>query len=301
MSVPTRLSVLLFNALLSFAAIQPLSASLLWSRSLPVEGFFNPEDNSGTMLTSGYFTSPAGLGEPLNAIISANSDAAVLKDQEVDGGLRNYFLSVGFSAECLGQHLGDHQAANLGDGLGDRNETAVIRYNYGDPALGSCKETVQGGNHFRYWVQNGSDANRFVSFCKWYSFADRCAVVPFSWRKDYIVGNITGSAIPTSALTNTTTYDGTTNFGNYTYHTDIAYTGGLLQNSSNGINHFASVGGGPNNITAIDGLVAVLTVKITGRPASRVSSGAWILSPYQHPWTFFFISLPLFGLGLDLI
>lgn len=39
-------------------------------------------------------TFPAGLGEPLNVIISANSDAEVLKDQEDDGGLRNYFLYV---------------------------------------------------------------------------------------------------------------------------------------------------------------------------------------------------------------
>ena len=41
------------------------------------------------------------------------------------------------------------------------NETAVIRYNYQDPALGTCKETVQGGNHFRYWTQSGSSANRY--------------------------------------------------------------------------------------------------------------------------------------------
>lgn len=39
-------------------------------------------------------TFPAGLGEPLNAIITADSDSDVLKDQETDGGLRNYFLYV---------------------------------------------------------------------------------------------------------------------------------------------------------------------------------------------------------------
>ena len=37
-------------------------------------------------------TTPAGLGEPLNVIITGNSDPDVLKDQETDGGLRNYFL-----------------------------------------------------------------------------------------------------------------------------------------------------------------------------------------------------------------
>lgn len=40
------------------------------------------------------------------------------------------------------------------------NETAVIRWNYGDPQLGSCKETIEGGSHFRYWVQDGKEANR---------------------------------------------------------------------------------------------------------------------------------------------
>ena len=43
-------------------------------------------------------------------------------------------------------------------------ETAVIRWDYGDPALGSCKETIEGGNHFRYWVQNGPNANRCVEY-----------------------------------------------------------------------------------------------------------------------------------------
>lgn len=41
-------------------------------------------------------------------------------------------------------------------------ETAVIRWNYGDPTLGACKETIEGGNHFRYWPQNGPSGNRCV-------------------------------------------------------------------------------------------------------------------------------------------
>jgi hypothetical protein len=39
-----------------------------------------------------------------------------------------------------------------------------MRYNYGDPYLGTCKETVQGGNHFRYWIQNGKNANSGAIF-----------------------------------------------------------------------------------------------------------------------------------------
>lgn len=40
-----------------------------------------------------------------------------------------------------------------------------MRNDYGDPTLGTCKETVEGGNHFRYWVQSGSSANRYYSIC----------------------------------------------------------------------------------------------------------------------------------------
>lgn len=73
-------------------------------------------------------------------IISGNSDARVLVDAELNGGLINFFLyvsennayclcrmtflnflifsSFGFSNECLGQHSGAPQEANLGDGNG---------------------------------------------------------------------------------------------------------------------------------------------------------------------------------------
>jgi hypothetical protein len=36
-----------------------------------------------------------------------------------------------------------------------------MRLDYGDPTLGTCKETVEGGNHFRYWVQSGGSADRY--------------------------------------------------------------------------------------------------------------------------------------------
>lgn len=44
------------------------------------------------------------------------------------------------------------------------NETAVIRWDYGNPTFGTCQETIQGGNHFRYWVQDGKDADRCEIF-----------------------------------------------------------------------------------------------------------------------------------------
>lgn len=140
-------------------------------------------------------------------IISGNSDAGVLVDEQPNGGLLNFFLyvyetycltsidfffffflfrSFGFSNECLGQHSGALQEANLGDGngygqsllhiclsltylvLSTVNETSEIRWNYGDAQLGACKETIEGGNHFRYWSQNGPQGNRcgFRLFCR---------------------------------------------------------------------------------------------------------------------------------------
>lgn len=47
-------------------------------------------------------------------------------------------------------------------GVHAENETAVMRFDYDDPYLGTCQETVKGGNHFRYWTQNGKDANTCV-------------------------------------------------------------------------------------------------------------------------------------------
>ena len=84
-------------------------------------------------------TLPPGQGEPLNMIISGNSDARVLVDAQPNGGLINFFLyvyetrclcrmsllifnfnfrSFGYSNECLNQHSGAPQEANLGDGNG---------------------------------------------------------------------------------------------------------------------------------------------------------------------------------------
>jgi hypothetical protein len=51
----------------------------------------------------------------------------------------------------------------------------------------------------------------------------------------------------------------------YTYTTNVAYVAGLLQNTSIGINHNETV---PlPGMNTIDGLVAVLEVHITGKPA----------------------------------
>lgn len=254
------------------------------SRKVPESGFYNPNELGGSFLTQIPVTYPMGQGEPVNAIISGNSDSAVLVDSELNGGLRNYYVSLGFSSECLGQKSGSNQAVNLGDGHGYLNETATIRWDYGDPQLGTCKETIEGGDHFRYWVQNGPEANSgaiFLAISYEMPLAQQHDIIVngYNLGRDWLIGNITQSPIPTSQLTNTSTYSGSTSANGYTYQTDVAYVSGLLSNTSIGINHNLTVS--VDGVNAADGLVAILNVKITARPQSSSSVQR---SPPIHIW-----------------
>lgn len=49
--------------------------------------------------------------------------------------------------------LGSYLKANLGDGTGLRQEQQTLRWNYGNPYLGTCRESLEGGLHLRYWQQ----------------------------------------------------------------------------------------------------------------------------------------------------
>jgi len=252
----------------------------------PANGYYDPQANGGSMLTQVNGTFPPGQGEPINVILSAVSDSAVLQDTQLNGGLRNYYLSFGFSSECLGQHSGSDQLANLGDGNGYKIETAVIRWDYGNPALGSCEESIQGGNHFRYWVQNGPIANSgavFMALSYEKPIAQQHDIIPngYNLGRDWLVGNAT--AQPTDIyslnLTNTSTLSGQTSYGGYTYRTQVQYVSNLLPNTSIGINHNQSVPVPGAN--AVDGLVAVLGVTIVQRPSpsnTPSSSAIWTAS-----------------------
>ncbi|KAI0712014.1 hypothetical protein C8Q76DRAFT_796910 [Earliella scabrosa] len=269
------------------------SWSPLWrrqERSVPPLGFYNPNDSGGKMLTVAPGT--GGLGEPLNVIVSGHSDETVLVDREQEGGFRNYWLSLnGFGAECLGQHAGLPQTANLGDGNGQKDESAVLRWNYGDPEFGTCRETIQGGNHFRYWVQNGPNGNSGAYFLttayeKAIEFGHDPIFNGYNLGRDWLVGNATALSerIPSGNITNGTTYSGQTSFNGYTYRTDAIYLSGILSNSTDGLNHASKVGG--NGVQALDGLVAVLTVRVVSTPpaqdnngaVSALSSPAWLVS-----------------------
>nr|VWO99441.1 Phosphate:H symporter (Phosphate:H symporter, variant) [Ganoderma boninense] len=71
-------------------------------------GWVDPRLNGGQFLD--YTTDT--LGEPLNIIISSESDPDIL----TESGMQTYIKSIGFSRECLGLHYGHIHDADLGDG-----------------------------------------------------------------------------------------------------------------------------------------------------------------------------------------
>ncbi|OXG40416.1 hypothetical protein C359_03232 [Cryptococcus neoformans Bt120] len=281
--------------LLDRASKDPVERAVLGSAttlSRRASGYTNPEDNGGLMLTIVNGTYPAGMGEPLNVILSGDSDAEVLVKSVDDGGFLNYMLSAGLGEECLGQHLGADQEANLGDGLGNVTEVEELRYNYGNPYIGTCQETFNGGLHLRYWIQNTTGAYFMaVSVEKSLTEGHDIVVNGYNIGRDELVGNLTGQSIDTRTLSNTSTLSGSATYSNYTYQTDVQYVSGLLKNSSDGINHYLTVE--EEGHPAIDGLVAVLTVKITDRPASSFALPSLSITPVA-------LLVPLLGAILTL-
>lgn len=130
-------------------------------------------------------------------------------------------------------HFGDTQSANLGDGDGNVTQVAVLRWDYGDPYVGSCKETFNGGLHLRYWQQNGTKAF-FLAVSVEMDEAKGHDIVPdgYNLGRDELVGNVTQTSVESRNVTTASTFSGQTSYGNYTYQTDVTYVAGLLQNSS---------------------------------------------------------------------
>jgi hypothetical protein len=54
--------------------------------------------------------------------------------------------------------MGSDQEANLGDNQGNTTQMAELRWDFGNPYIGSCQETFDGGLHLRYWIQNTTGA-----------------------------------------------------------------------------------------------------------------------------------------------
>lgn len=108
------------------------------------QGWTPPELNGGSMLD----LVSNGMREPINVILSGHSDPYIL----TLAGLRDFVRSVGFSFECFGQHIGQLQRADTGDGRGWKPEVVEFRQaGRWDPGrwIGTCRESLFGGNHFR--------------------------------------------------------------------------------------------------------------------------------------------------------
>ncbi|GAA5889381.1 hypothetical protein JCM6882_000727 [Rhodosporidiobolus microsporus] len=194
--------------------------------------WYDPRELGGSLLNRNLW----GAGEPLNIIISAQSSPDVLREK----GLVVYSRSLGLWNECGNLHIGDPQEANLGDGKGWEQELFVMREAIRWPWIGSCLESVTGGNHFRAYKQNGTEANSgawFLAASKEVDLRKQHKIAPngYNLGRDYVVERaIAGSS-----------------YLGRSWEAQVEWVEGLLAPGNDGINHGISQ----------DGRVAVLTVR----------------------------------------
>ncbi|GAA5953794.1 hypothetical protein JCM3765_006968 [Sporobolomyces pararoseus] len=255
-----RLSIFLLSISIarfshSQVSAQTTTTSIIGS-NLEQLGFYNPRDTGGSWLTT---WNGAVHGEPLNVVISANSDPAILTYE----GFLDYCYSLWFSPQCLHWYdAGSQQTANLGDGNGLLNQTTILRYNYDDPIFGTCSQTLQGGNHFRVFRQNGTQANSgawFLAVSKEHNLGKKHLIIPngYDLGRDevvYLATNPNGTRSPVSKALYSTTV---------TALQGPAYFGDI---SANDINH--EIG--------IDGRIAVLTISIVEEGNGETPSDVWV-------------------------
>lgn len=194
--------------------------------------------------------------------------------------------SINFGVSCLGNVNGTNQYANLGDGFGVREQgnydggNGVLRWNYGDTTFGTCKESIQGDNHFRWFIQNGSSAFTGAIFIA-ASMEESAALGHkiqrdgYNRGRDYLVGNAT--------INQTTSYKG------FVWSTKLDWipAGVLLNATSDGINHpDVALPGQPVQ----DGRVALLTVTQLQEPTNLTSQNAAI--PSILPLSTLLIAIP---------
>ncbi|KAL0961460.1 hypothetical protein HGRIS_006405 [Hohenbuehelia grisea] len=194
------------------------------------QGWIDPRLNGGRFLD---YTSRR-FGEPLNVIISAHSDPYIM----TDAGLHDYAKSIGFSEECLGLHYGHIHRADLGDGDGRKPELYLARQYY-FPIWGTCWESLAGGNHFRAWKQNGTEANSgawFLGASKEEHSGKRHKIVPngYNLGRDWLVAKAIAGG----------------RWKDMAWQAEVEWREDLLDSGKKGVNH-----GIPQ-----DGRVAVLTV-----------------------------------------
>ncbi|CAD6888294.1 unnamed protein product [Tilletia laevis] len=240
-----------FPLVASVAALGSVSmamGSVLSRQSNSATGYSSPARGGGRMLT--YNPSIAtNIGEPINVIISNASDRFVLTRE----GFLEWASSVQLipNACIVRDNVGGSQQADLGDGNGRKNQTDVLRHSYFTD--NTCKETVQGGNHARYWRQNGTSADSsawFLAASVEMALAQGHDIVDngFDLGRNWIAGNATMS-------------NGTLSTGGYVFQATSTNAPLLHGFSTSDINH---------NI-AIDGNVAVITVRVISNGTSTIS------------------------------
>lgn len=152
------------------------------------------------------------------------------------------------------------------------NQSTLLRENFGDPAFGTCRETFDGGFHYRVWRQNGTEANSgawFLAASEEYNLTLQHDIVPngcvlerlgqppppdsltslrrvdsYDKGRDEVVRRAIVSGGTKSPLTNRTFETTYRNASGPGYYADV---------STSEINHGV----------ATDGIVAILTVKVT--------------------------------------
>lgn len=135
--------------------------------------------------------------------------------------------------EFLGLHKGARQLANLGDGQGTKEEMRVLRYDYGDPILGTGEETLVGGNHLRLWHQATSGAY-FLAVSAEKDLSQKHDIIPNGYNigRDQFVSDLVGQKIDTNTVKAGDTFEGDSSFKTWTYHTKVEYVAGLLDATS---------------------------------------------------------------------
>ncbi|PWN26448.1 hypothetical protein BDZ90DRAFT_233089 [Jaminaea rosea] len=212
---------------------------------VPSEGkdYIDPRVYGGTSLDSS-----AGLGEPLNVIVSALSSPEVLTRK----GLQSYFRSLDFDFECFGLHSGTPQTAFL-DLRGPIDQNFLYREVYTplDHLFGTCIESLKGGNHIRAWQQQGTGA-WFLALSKEKDVTSHHDVVPDGYNigRDEFVKKSQSEP------------NGHTSFFGKHYRTTVRYVEGLLPVGAQGINHDI----------AIDGRTAVVTVELLNGKSKSTSN-----------------------------
>lgn len=188
----------------------------------------------------------------MNVIVSSESSPDVLQPE----GFLVWATALGFGVSCLGQ--GDDESF-MYTNLGKENpnvrqgsmsgNNGVLRWNYGIPSVGTCRETIQGGNHFRWFIQHTRKAGTaiFMSVSHEEGLSKAHTIMPngYNQGRDHLVGIATNKA-------------GIEWKGNR-FNATVRWVeaGRLLNATSENINHPEVA---PPNGTAIDGRVAVLYV-----------------------------------------